>query len=218
MTKFQPSCPAVAALTWLLDLAAQGAGLKVRGVRGWATAEHISAAVRGWGTPELMRSQWQRGRVLRQDVRAPGDGKPTWVYRISQRGVDLLGTVAGVAPAGIREPRVDPDLETRVYLRDGPAAALDALRLAAAGKAVRPREWVTGESGWRPSWELGILLEQEDVSRRRTPGRTYLSEDMKWLVRLGLAEQEIVEKTHIYRITPIGSAVQRLDWKEPGNA
>jgi hypothetical protein len=51
-----------------------------------------------------------------------------------------------------------------------------------------------------------------------SPGRCFFSEDLAWLVRIGYAEQKVVTKTHIYRITPPGASVQRLDWKELGDA
>ncbi len=80
------------------------------------------------------------------------------------------------------------------------------------------RTWVVGQTGWRASRELTRLVEKEDEETGLSPGRSFFSEDLAWLARVGLADRQVVAKTHIYRVTPAGLAVQRLDWKEPEDA
>lgn len=213
MARAQPSVPAIQALAYLLELAAREAGYRVRGVRGWATARVIEKAVGLWNAPELMRAQVDSGRVLRVDVRAAGESKPVWVYRVSRKGIDVLAAALGVTPVAIPEPQSAP--EGGVYLRDGVAAALQGLRSAAADPRVRAREWIEGQSGWRSSWELTRIIENEDEEAGRSPGRSFLSEDLGWLVRLGLADKRVVGTTHVYRLTACGAAICVLTWAGP---
>ncbi|HEX2079565.1 MAG TPA: hypothetical protein VHG08_17700 [Longimicrobium sp.] len=209
-----PSLPAIRALAYLTELAAREAGYLVHGVRGWATAREIETALKTWGTGDLMRVQAERGRAIRDDVRAPGEPKAVWAYRITRKGIEALAATVGAAPAGINDPR-DANTEG-VVLRDGVAVALDALRSAAAQPAVRQREWVDGEAGWWSSRELATLLEQQDEVAGRSPGRTFLSEDLRWLVQLGYAERRVIDgKTHVYRITERGLSLKRLEWHSP---
>jgi hypothetical protein len=77
---------------------------------------------------------------------------------------------------------------------------------------------VVGQSGWRSSRELTRIVENEDEKAGLILGRCFFSEDLAWLVRLGYAEQRVVEKTHIYRLTAAGAKVERLEWREPEDA
>jgi hypothetical protein len=163
-----------------------------------------------------MSGQNACSRVTRVDVRVQGEARPAWVYRIVQRGVDALAAAVGTAPAGIDPPR--EELADAVYIRSGAWIALSALRSVATIPPHREKIWVEGQSGWRPSWELTRLVEREDEAAGLSPRRSFLSEDLGWLVRVGYAERQVVDSTHVYRLTPRGAAAQRLEWKEPGNA
>jgi hypothetical protein len=216
MRRNEISDRAIRALTYLLELLCREAGYLVHGVRGWATAWDVEDGMATWSASELMAGQAACGRVTRVDVRAPGELRPVWAYRIDQKGVDALAAAVGVTPAGIDPPQGERG--PAVYIREGPWVALCALRSVAENPPERERVWVAGESGWRSSRELTRLVEKEDEAAGLTPGRSFLSEHLAWLVRLGFSDQRVVEKTHIYRLTPAGAAVERLDWKEPGNA
>jgi hypothetical protein len=210
-----PSEPAIRALVFLLELAARDAGYLVRGVRGWASPQDVEEALGLWGSSELLSAQVQRGRAIREDVRAPGDTRPTYVYRISQKGIDVLAEAVGTAPAGIDEPRHKP---SGVWLREGVQVALDALRSVAESPDPRARVWIVGEVGWTSSPELKRILAKQDEDAGRSPGRTFLSEDLRWLVRLGYAEERIVGRNHVYRITRAGLELKVLEWREPADA
>jgi hypothetical protein len=216
MKKHEISPRAIRALTYLLELVSRDAGYLVHGVRGWATAWAVEEAMSTWSASELMAGQAECGRMVRVDVRVPGDAKAVWAYRITQKGIDALAAVVGTAPVGI-----DPPWSERgaaVYIGDGAWVALGALRSVVENPQKWEKFWIVGETGWRSSRELTRLVELEDEEDGRSPGRTFFSEHLAWLARVGLADRRVVAKTHIYRVTPAGLAVQRLDWKEASDA
>lgn len=169
-----------------------------------------------WSASELMAGQAASGRVTRVDVRAPGDPRPVWVYRITQKGMDALAAAVGTAPAGMDPPQGEKG--AAVYIREGAWVALCALRSAVESPPKREKTWIAGEWGWRSSRQLTHLVEKEDEEAGLSPGRVFFSEDLAWLARVGFAERNVIEKTHIYRLTPAGAAVQCLDWKETPDA
>ncbi len=169
-----------------------------------------------WSASELMSAQAECGRVTRVDVRAPGDARPVWVYRITRKGVDALAAAVRTAPAGIDHPREEKG--EAAYIREGAWVALCALRSAVESPPRWEKTWVVGETGWRSSRDLTRLVEKEDEEAGLSPGRSFLSEDLAWLARVRLAERQVVAKTHVYRVTEAGLNVQRLEWKEPSNA
>lgn len=171
----------------------------MHGVWGWATPQDVDDALGMWGTPEIMRAQAERQRVHRVDVRAPGETQPRWIYRISQKGADVLAQAVGATSASVSEPR---PRKSGVWLREGVEVALDALRSAAE---------LSGGRGWRSTSQLKRVIAKEDSDSGRTPGRTFLSEDIAWLVRLGYAEKRIVRRTHVYRVTQAGLDLKLLD-------
>jgi hypothetical protein len=208
MRKPKPiSDPAVRVLSWLLDLAVQRAGYIVRGVPGWATAEQIEAGTKRWGTAELMRAEAKRGRVLQHDARPPGDSRPSWLYRVSQAGVDQLAAARDTVP-----PRISPPLdqdESRALVRENAWHAIEGLR-SALDPEVRPRRvWVEGEVGWRSSRELTSAMAKEDEAAGRRY-RWFTTDDLRWLVRLGYAEKRVIRGLHVYRLTLSGGALQWL--------
>lgn len=203
--------PALRALAWLLDLAAQGAGFTVRGQPGWASADQIEAGVRGWGTGEMMRAQAARGRVFQHDARAVGEKRPAWVYRISQRGVEDLARSLGVSAVSVQESSSGE--ETGTLVRDSTQHALAGLRAALDPDAKPRREWVAGEVGWRSSRETTTAMAREDEAAGRSY-RWFTTDDLRWLAQLGFVEKRVIGRTHIYRLTPAGAALKPLEWKE----
>lgn len=104
--------------------------------------------------------------------------------------------------------------EPRVLLRESVRHAIEGLR-AALDPEVRPRRvWVEGEVGWRSSRELTSEMAKEDEAAGR-PYRWFSSDDLRWLVRLGYAEERVIWKVHVYRLTSDGAALQPLDWDVP---
>jgi hypothetical protein len=134
------------------------------------------------------------------------------VYRISQRGVDVLARAVGVWAARIREP--DPRTPKGVLLADGAAAALDALRAAAMPELALGADIDHGGAHWVSARELRKVLERVDEAAERPP-RWFLSEDLQWLVRHSLTEERVLGRPHLYRITPAGGVVQPLEWVDP---
>lgn len=203
----------VRVLFHLLELAAQNAGFRVRGVWGWATAADVERGAKVWGAGELLRTQVQRGRVLREDVRVHGGARPQWVYRVSQAGLDALAEAVGVWPVAISGPRLDR--EDRVLLSDGCVVAVEALRYSAAAAAPGRRSWIEGEPEWRSSRQLTDEIAHLDELAAR-PYRWFTSEDLGWLVAQGLVERRVIaDRAHVYRLTPAGQRVQWLEWRDP---
>jgi len=212
MSKPKPiSDPVVRVLSWLLDLAVQRVGYTVRGVPGWATAEQIETGIKTWGTAELMRAEAKRGRVLQHDARPPGNSRPSWLYRVSQAGVDQLAVARDTVP-----PRISPPLdqdEPRVLVRENAWHAIEGLR-SAADPEVRPRRvWVEGEVGWRSSRELTSAMAKEDEAAGRRY-RWFTTDDLRWLVRLGYAEKRIICGVLVYRLTTVSATLQALEWPD----
>ena len=52
-------------------------------------------------------------------------------------------------------------------------------------------------------------MAKEDEAARR-PYRWFSSDDLRWLVRLGYAEERVIRGVHVYRLTPIGAVIQPL--------
>ena len=215
MRRNEISSRAIRVLAHLLELVSRDAGYLIHGVRGWSTARGVEEGLSTWSASEVLAAQAQCGRAMRVDVRAPGDAKPVWAYRITQKGLDALAAAVGTAPAGIDPPRGDRG--AAVWIPEGSWVALLALRSAVENPPKHEKIWIVGESGWRSSRQLTRLVEQEDEEAGLSPGRCFFSEDLGWLVRLGFADQRVVGKTHIYRLSPAGAAVHRLDWKGPTN-
>lgn len=204
--------PAAKVLLYLAELAARDGGYRVRGVHGWADPGEIERQSRIWGVGELLRAQVRRGRVLAHDARPPGEGRPLWLYRISQAGADRLAESVGVWPAGVREP--NPGGDPHVLLREGPLRAWQALVLA-LDPLMRPtRVWIPDEPCWRSARELNALLASEDNAAGRTQ-RGFWSEDLRWHLVHAFAAEQVVGRTHVYRITPAGAQLRPLEWRDP---
>lgn len=205
--------PALKALAWLLDLAAQRAGFTIHGLPGWASADEIKVGARTWGTSEMMRAQARKGRVHEFDARARGERRPRWIYRISQHGIAEMARTLGVNAASVRDPLLGEEPGTLV--RESTQYVIAALRKALNPEVKPVREWVPGETGWRSSRELTTQMAREDEESGMPSYRWFTTEDLRWLVRLGFVEERVVVRTHIYRLLPAGEALQPLEWRKP---
>jgi hypothetical protein len=212
VTKTALGYPAAKILAYLLELVAHGGGYKIRGVRGWADAAVIERNSTTWGAGEVLRVQARRGRILQHDVRVPGEGRPTWAYRICQPGADCLAEAVGAWAAGIRDP--DRSYDTQVLLRDGVAAALRGLRISAAAQVTSCRVWIADEPHWRSAREINALLAEDDDAAGRV-ARACWSEDLRWLVTRKFAEELVLDRTHLYRLTEAGARLRPLEWRDP---
>lgn len=122
--------------------------------------------------------------------------------------MDQLAAARDIVPLRIRPP-LEQD-EPRVLVRENARHAIEGLR-AALNPEVRPhRVWVEGDVGWRSSRELTSAMAQEDEAAGRRY-RWFTTDDLCWLVRLGLAEKRLIRGVHVYRLTPAGAALQALD-------
>lgn len=201
-------------LVYLLDLVTRDTGYEIRGARGWATSKQVQTSTIVWATHELMRAHAKRGRVLEHDARASGQEKPRWLYRLTQKGADAIGAALGVRAASVDDP--PHQLDGRVLLADSTRQAIEALRSALEAPAEPPRRWVEGETGWRSALELTA---EQDLASKATDsyGRQFTGDDLRWLVKAGLAESRIVGHTHVYRLLRAGEALQVLEWRKPRN-
>jgi hypothetical protein len=155
-------------LLYLLELHARGGGYRIRGMPGWADAATIECDTKTWGAGELLRVQARRGRVHAHDARAPGETRPTWLYRVAQPGADCLAESVGLWAAGVRDPKAGGD--PHVLLREGPLRAWQALKLASnpcvpltreTRLALRARvERVAGRGGRDGGAHHTLLLER----------------------------------------------------------
>lgn len=201
-------------LLYLTELAARDGGYRLRGVRGWADPGEIERRTQTWAVSELLRVQVRRGRVIAYDARRPGERHPLWLYRIAQPGVDCLAESVGVWPAGVRDPW--PGGDPHVFLREGPLRAWQALKLASAPGRRTRRVWVPDQPEWCPARELNALLAAEDEAAGRT-ARCFWSEDLRWMVKHSFADEFVVERTHVYKLTAAGVQLRPLEWRDPGS-
>lgn len=192
-------------LTYLRGLNSHGHGYEVRGIRGWATAGDVERATNVYGTAEQLRQLAASGRLAREDVRVPDATSAVWVYRIANKGGELLAHVEGREYVPIVEP--GPAVPNQAWVSDTVAAALDALRYAA--KHPGKRVWIPGEPEWRTSRELTDWL-KADGDRTGKP-RIFLGGDLALIVRTRLGERRD-EPAVIYRITVSGTTLQPLVW------
>jgi hypothetical protein len=197
---------------YLTELAARGGGYRLKGVRGWADPGEIERHTQTWAVSDLLRVQVRRGRVIAYDARPPGERHPLWLYRVAQPGVDCLAESVNVWPAGVREPRLGGD--PRVFLREGPLRAWQALKLASAPGRRARRVWVPDQPEWCPARELNALLAAEDEAVGRT-ARCFWSEDLRWMVRHSFADELVVDRTHVYKLTEAGVQLRPLEWRDP---
>jgi hypothetical protein len=213
MSKTNMGCQAAEILTCLLELVAHDAGFELRGVRGWASAPLIIERTGIWGAPGFLTTHLRNGRVLEEDVRAPGERTASRIYRITQHGADVLASVTGTWAADVGHPA--PRGESRVLLRDGVRFAWEALCAATQVQPMQQSVREPDEQVWSSSRELTRLLDRADEALDRPP-RWFMSEDIAWLIRYGFADSQLSGKVHRYRLTPAGASLRPLSWRELG--
>lgn len=213
-----PTLRGVRLLAYLRDLARRGGGYELRGAFGWATATDVADAIGVYGAGDELRSAFQRGELVREDVSVPDARNPVWVYRVADEA-----TRAVAESNNEKHVRVRPghgQHECRVYLRPGPLVALDAMRHAFHNSTSR-RPRIGGEPEWRTCRELSGWL--RDEADRTCVQRTLMSDDLAWVVRNGLAERRELPPPPssftsapvvVYRLTVTGAAVHPLVWHE----
>jgi len=213
------------ALRCLAQLAAQGAGYELRGVRGWAHPDDVQARLGGYRWAECLGAMAESGHLDRVLVSASEAERPSFVYRIAETGLEaarpLLGTAA---PSSVPAPG-PPEATLRVHVGPGGRFALEALR-DAYRRGPKPHR-MHGEPGWLTPSEL---REPVDTWNRMHGSvgsyRSIQDTDIVALLKTGL-----IEKTHVtlawgrerpvvlYRATDTGLTVELLEWdgpEEPG--
>lgn len=202
------------ALGFLRLLAIHGAGYELCGVRGWAHINDLQDDMRG-SYAEVLPRLHKRGLLIHADVRAPGQKRPVWVFRISERGLAVMDEAAPKEHKAVSWPRTD-DTGGAVYTPKNQRGALRMLREACNDPVVPER---FGGGGWVSGRELGALVDRHNFKRRAGRSKPYLSvyaTDLRWLVLWGLAERRNdPERADVvyWRVSETGRAVRLLDWK-----
>ncbi len=201
------------ALRFLRLLAIHRAGYQLRGVRGWAHLSDLNEDPGGYFLEVLPRLHARR-LVDRSDVRAPGQVRPVWVYRISERGVDVMDAAVPKAHKPISTPRT-AETGGMVYAPRRQRGALLVLREAFNDPAVPER---FAGRGWITGREIGTRVELFNFHHRRTgqPKLAVDGTDLRWCALWQLVER----RNHpdragvvYWRITAAGLAAHLLDWK-----
>lgn len=201
------------ALRFLRLLAIRRAGYEVQGVRGWAHITDLRDHLAGY-FPEVLPRLHKRGLVTRVDVRAPGQQRPMWVYRISERGLAVMNEAEPKEHSAVTRPRTD-DTGGAVYAPSRQRGALRLLREAYDDPAVPER--FSGR-GWVSGRELGVRVDLHDFTQRqeRQPHIAVDGTDLHWLIKWGFAERRNdPDRAGVvyWRATPGGRQVRLLDWK-----
>jgi hypothetical protein len=145
--------PDAVALRYLRYLALREGGYTRLGVAGWALREDVERATR-LRLPERLPVLHGRGLLDREDVRAPGLGRPAWIYRVSQAGADRAAEQADLPRRAVPRPLppVERDADAAIHVPAGAALALHELRRALEMRVESP--FLPGETGWRTVAEL----------------------------------------------------------------
>jgi hypothetical protein len=201
------------ALRYLRLLASHNAGYQLRGVRGWAHLNDLEDDPGGRFFEVLPRLH-ARGLLDRADVRAPGQVRPVWVYRISQRGVSVVDEAAPKAHKPIPPPRT-ADTSGAAYAPSRQRGALLLLREAHDDPTMEEQ---FGGRGWISGRELGARVDVHNFKqrRRRQPMLAVDGTDLRWLVQWGLAERRNDPEragSVYWRATAVGMAVRLVEWK-----
>ena len=203
------------ALRFFRLLAVDRAGYELRGVRGWAHIHDLQDDMRG-SFAEVLPRLHKRGLLIHADVRAPGQQRPVWVYRISERGLAVMGEAAPKEHKPVLWPRTE-DTGGAVYAPRRQRGALRMLREAYDDPRVPER---FGGRGWVSGRELGARVDLHNFNQGRRHRRwAYISvdgTDLHWLCLWGFAERRKDPDGAVdvyWRVTEAGRAVRLLDWK-----
>jgi hypothetical protein len=164
--------------------------------------------------PEVLPRLHERGVLTRADVRAPGQKRPVWVYRLSERGLAVIDEAAPKEHRPVPRPRTD-DAGGAVYAPVRQRGALRLLRDSYDDPAVPER---FGGRGWVSGRELGARVDLHNLQQPhgREPRIAVDGTDLHWLIRWGLAERRNdpdQARVVYWRATDAGRAVRLLDWK-----
>lgn len=200
------------ALLYFRRVAVDHAGYQLRGVRGWAHINDLQDVVSGSHFSEVLPRLHARGLLDRADVRAPGMVRPTWVYRITARGVQVADAHAPVPHPPIPVPR-QPPAEPALYAPPRQRGGLLLLRAAYEDPTVPIR---FDEHGWLSGRELGKRVHAWNYKRERgTPMLGVDSTDLRWLLKWGFAERrDDPERVRVvyWRVTELGRTALLLTW------
>jgi hypothetical protein len=205
------------ALGFFRLLATHRVGYDLCGVRGWAHINDVQHEVRGSSFAEVLPRLHKRGHLIHADVRAPGQQRPVWVYRISGRGLAVMDEAAPKEHKPVSWPRTE-DTGGAVYAPSRQRGALRMLREAYDDPRVPER---FGGRGWVSGRELGARVDLHNFEQRRRRGRRhpYVSvdgTDLHWLVLWRFVERQNDPEGAVdvyWRVTEAGRAVRLLDWK-----
>lgn len=194
-----------AVLRWMSALERAEGGYTLRGGTGWAHPDDVARALGGLAKEALSRLAHDR-QLDRENIALPGRGKPIWLHRINARGA---ATLAAAPPRALTGRSVERPV---AILSESQTAALEAMR-AARHDATRLR-FTPPEPGWRTVPEI------RSAPTMRPRRAVVHAADVDILQRWGLLEKR--DQSHafrkrrtVYRVTPIGEAVERLVWRDP---
>jgi hypothetical protein len=197
------------ALKFFRDVAVDRAGYQLRGVRGWAHINDVQEELSGSGFAEVLPRLTARGLLDHADVRAPSMVRPTWIYRITERGVQVADAHAPANHAPIPPPR-RVVAEPAVYAPDRQRGGLLLLRSAYDDPTVPVR---FDGRGWLSGRELGQRVEASNYKRKR--GARWLgvdTTDLRWLAQWQFAERRDDSDVIYWRVTELGRTVKLLTW------
>jgi hypothetical protein len=164
------------ALRCFQQLEASSGGYLRRGVRGWALREDIERITRVQ-LPERLPKLHHRGFLDREDVRAPGLTRPTWIYRITVTGAQLVGARAGRDCVPVAPPGEAQDADQAIYIPPRSWLALLALREA----VLDPQSGLLdGEPGWRTMIQLTERLRPEEDGYEPRPSQERWGDPDAW--------------------------------------
>ena len=211
------------ALRYFARVAARGAGYELRGVRGWAHPDDMQREQSGYRWSELLGIMAASGQLDRELASPPEAKSPSYVYRITERGLCEASALLATPLPPIPAPR-PPDAALRVYVRPGGRWALDALR-EAYRRGPKPHR-MKGEPGWLTPMEL-----REPVAAwNRLHGEVCAYRVIQDTDTVALIAAGLIEKTHVqlawgrdkpvvmYRATEAGRTAELLEWYEPERA
>jgi hypothetical protein len=164
------------ALRCFQQLEASSAGYLHRGVRGWALREDIERITR-IQIPERLPKLHRRGFLDRKDVRAPGLTRPTWIYRLTAAGEQLVGARAGRACVPVAPLEEGLGADQAIYIPPRSWLALLALREA----VLDPQSGLLdGEPGWRTMIQLTERLRSDEDDYEPRPSREWWGDPDAW--------------------------------------
>lgn len=153
-----------AAMRYLRYIALRDGGYRYCGALGWALREDVEEAL-GQKLPERLPRLHAQGYLTREDVRARGQTRPVWIYRITQLGADAVGVRDRLPDRQI--PSLEPSpanlRDTAFYIPDRSWHVLLELRRAMERRAVSPH--LPGEPGWISASDLRMQLGGAGTSR-----------------------------------------------------